>query len=240
MEEIHLLVKRFGVREIQFLDSNFLFSKRFIISFCEAVLHSDLDLAFCAPNGMRLESLDEEVCRLLARIGFYRANLGVESGSPEILRMVQKHAVPDQFRRKVPLLRKQGIYVVGNFMLGFPGETRDQMEQTLGLALSLDLSGANFAIYTPFPGTPLYEGLVKLGKLEANRTFRNYNYVTYDNELSALSARDLRRFRNWCAFRFLFRWRTVRTLAGVLKDRRLLGSIIKRVYGMYIQKLFTD
>ena len=78
LEEIRYLVNEFGVREIQFLDSNFIAIKRPIIELCNAILDSGLDLAFCAPNGTRLEAVDEEVCALLARIGFYRVNLAVD------------------------------------------------------------------------------------------------------------------------------------------------------------------
>jgi len=185
---------------------------------------------------MRLEWLDEELCEFLAKIGFYRANLGIESGSEEILNMIEKRALPETFYKKVPILRKNGIYTVGNFMLGFPNETKKQMKKTLKLALSLDLTGANFSIYVPLPGTRLFEEMVANGKIESQPNYHNYNYVTYENNLTELSAAQLRRFRNWCIIRFIFRWKKIKILFGFLRDKKMRQNLIHRIYGMYIQK----
>ena len=236
LAEIELLITRFGVREIQFLDSNFLFSKSYIMEFCRQVGRRGWNIAFAAPNGMRLDQLDEELAAALAGIGFYRANLGIESGSPEILQSVNKKTHPDVFRQKVPLLARHGIWTVGNFMLGFPGETRAQMLMTRNLALELPLTGANFAIYTPMPGTPMYERLTREGHLKDDHSYRNYNFVAYENNLTELSPDALHRFRNHCIMRFLLRPRTMRTVVSLLSDPAMRHSLLRRVYGMYGQK----
>ena len=236
LDEIQYLVDRFGVREIQFLDSNFIARRDHIVELCQAVINRSMDLAFCAPNGTRLEAVDDEVCGLLARIGFYRVNVGVESGSQEVLRSAQKGADLRQVVEKIALFRRHKIQVVGNFMLGFPGETHEQLIQTLRLALDLDLTAANFSIYVPFPGTGLYDTLVQEGKLPAEPMFQDYDYVNYGNDLSELSPDELKRFRNKCVRRFLLRWRTIGMLYGLLRDGMDWRSILRRLYGMYLGK----
>lgn len=239
MREIRLLVETYGVREIQFLDSNFVFSKKYLMELGQAILAAGLDVAVCAPNGTRLEAIDDDVARMLARIGFYRANIGIESGSQDMLTALSKRLDLKILPEKIALLRHHGILVVGNFMLGFPDESIDQMRKTLELALTLDLTGANFAIYTPLPGTPLYSSLLHKKILSGKNQFRGYNYVVYRNNLSELSPSALRRFRLWCIFRFLVRPRTLMTLFGLLTDREMRRSLLKRIYGMYIQKLLS-
>ena len=239
MAEIRLLVDNYGVREIQFLDSNFVFSKKYLMELGQAILDAGLEVVFCAPNGTRLEAIDDDVAQMLAKIGFYRANIGIESGSGEMLKTLSKRLDLDILPEKIALLRRHGILVVGNFMLGFPDETVEQMRQSLELALKLDLTGANFAIYTPLPGTPLYAGLVSKKLLPGKSRFQGYNYVVYRNDLSVLSPSALRRFRFWCMFRFLARPRTVMTLLGLFTDREMRRSLLKRIYGMYIQKLLS-
>lgn len=239
MKEIRLLVEVYGVREIQFLDSNFVFSKKYLMELGQAILDAGLDIAFCAPNGTRLEAIDDDVARMLERIGFYRANIGIESGSQEMLTTLSKRLDLDILPEKVALLRHYGILVVGNFMLGFPNESVDQMRKTLELALALDLTGANFAIYTPLPGTPLYNSLMHRKALSGKNNFQGYNYVVYRNSLSELSPSALRRFRLWCIFRFLSRPRTLMILYGLLADRDMRRSLLKRIYGMYIQKILS-
>lgn len=237
LAEIRYLAERFSVREIHFLDSNFIASKEYIKALCGLILENKLSLAFSAPNGSRLEWVDEEVCSLLKRIGFYRMNVGIESGSPEILRMVCKGFDFTHLSEKISLLRKYGIQVVGNFMLGFPGETKQQMEKTLELAMSLDLTTANFAVYTPMPGTKLYNDLLLEGKLDAAGDFRNHNYVSYENHLSELSPGQLKQFRNRCFLRFMVRWRTVKILYELLQSGLLYNNLTQRIYWMYISRL---
>ena len=224
------------MREIHFMDSNFISRKEYIQELCRRILEEKLSLTFCAANGTRLEAVDDEVCALLAQAGFYRANVGIESGSPEVLRRIQKGSRLEQIREKVALLRKHGIQVVGNFMLGFPDETRSQMEKSLELALSLDLTFANFWIYVPMPGTRLYEELTRAGKLPAMPDFRRHDFVSYENALSELSPPELRRFRNQCMLRFLARPRTVKTLCELLRSGMFWHSIVERFYWMYIAK----
>ncbi|OGR42576.1 MAG: hypothetical protein A2X28_11285 [Elusimicrobia bacterium GWA2_56_46] len=235
--EIKYLVSRFNVREIQFLDSNFTAKKEYIVALCRAILDSGLSLAFCAPNGGRLEHIDEEVCGLLERIGFYRINIGIESGDPAILRAVRKDLDLSLVDEKVRLLRRHGIQTVGNFMLGFPGETRLQMRKTLDLALSLDLTAANFSIYAPMPGTKLYDDLVSGEKIPRGRDFQNYNFVSYENSLSEMSPGELRKFRNYCVTAFILRWRTLKTIAELIKSGIAWNSLVQRIYWMYISKL---
>jgi len=235
--EIEYLVSRFGVREIQFLDSNFIARRDYIQELCALIRDRGLDLAYCAPNGTRLEAIDEEVCRLLASIGFYRVNVGVESGSQEVLDRVHKQSSLSLTAEKVALFRKYGIQVVGNFMLGFPGETRSQLEATLSMALSLDLNAANFSIYVPMPGTKLYERLVSEGKTSQSTDFSSRDYVNYENDLSDLSSSELRRFRNRCLARFYFRWRTIRLIVELVRGGISWESLVNRLYWMYGSKL---
>ena len=235
--EIRHLAENFGVREIQFLDSNFIFMKRYILELCDRIEALPWRLSLCAPNGSRVEAVDDEICRRLVQVGFYRVNVGIESGDPEILRGICKAADPDKFRKKVPLLRKHGIQVVGNFMIGFPDESRAQMNRTLRLALELDLSAANFSIYTPMPGTVLYDRLVAEGRLPADRDFTDFNFVRYRNDLSQLTPAQLKRFWAWCVLRFLLRPRTVVVVYELIRSGMLFGNLFPRLYWMYLSKL---
>ena len=78
--------------------------------------------------------------------------------------------------------------------------------------------------------------MVKDGIIDSDPDYRNYNYVTYENNLTELSAAQLRRFRNWCIIRFLFRWKTIKVLFEFLRDKKMRQSLIHRLYGMYIEK----
>jgi radical SAM superfamily enzyme YgiQ (UPF0313 family) len=93
----------------------------------QRIIAEKIDLSWCAPNGIRLDSVDADLARLMKASGCFQVNVGIESGSPRILRQIQKHLSLDLAARSVRTLRDAGLEVVGFFMLGFPGETRDDI-----------------------------------------------------------------------------------------------------------------
>lgn len=236
MNEIRLLANEYGVREIHFLDSNFIYKKDFFMKLSGAILDSGLDLTFCAPNGTRLEAIDEEVCERLARMRMWRVTVGVESGDKDILRSVNKGLDLDIVPSKVNMLRSHGIEVVGNFMLGFPDETREQLQKTLDLALALNLSGANFSIYTPMPGTALFNLLVDQGKLPRDGGFDKWNYSDYQNNLSKLEPEALGRFRRRSVLRFLLRPSIVTKVVKLLRHEGVRKTLFNRFINMYVKR----
>ena len=82
--------------------------------------------------------------------------LGLESGSDETLRLMNKQVTVEQGIRAVHLFSRAGIGTAGFFMVGYPGETVGSIEKTFALVLSLPLDEAWFTIPLPLPGTPLF------------------------------------------------------------------------------------
>ncbi|MFQ6112014.1 MAG: B12-binding domain-containing radical SAM protein, partial [Nitrospinota bacterium] len=98
--------------------------------------------------------------------GCYALSVGMESGSPRILRLVKKQLTKELIRSRVEMIARAGIEVCGFFILGFPGETREEIEDTIRFALELPLIRATFSNYQPFPGTEDFCRLVECGDVE--------------------------------------------------------------------------
>ncbi len=104
----------------------------------------------------RVDGLTPELARLMKRAGCIRVYLGLESGSDETLRLMNKRVTVDQGARAVRLFSQAGIGTAGFFMVGYPGESTGSIEKTFSLALSLPLDEASFTVPLPLPGTPLF------------------------------------------------------------------------------------
>ena len=104
------------------------------------------------------KNLDEELLGLMARSGLYELMLSIESGNQEVLRrLIRKPTRLDQVRRMVTAARSLGIRVHGLFVIGLPGETPAQIEDTFRFARGLKLHGATFSVACPLPGSELEE-----------------------------------------------------------------------------------
>jgi len=166
LAEIKALYDDHGIREFHIVDDNFTFDKTFAKDFLSNLKKLKLDISWAVPNGIRIDTLDDELLRLMKETGLYLISLGIESGSDRILRLMKKNTSTGQIRRSVELIRKHGIDIAGFFILGFPGETTEDMQKTIAFSLELDLIRANFFTYLPFPGTESFEALKREGKLD--------------------------------------------------------------------------
>jgi radical SAM superfamily enzyme YgiQ (UPF0313 family) len=226
MAEIRLLTQEYGVREIQFYDSNCAHRAGPLRQVLQQIIDEGIDITWCAPNGIRLDSVDAELVRLMKDSGCFQVNVGIESGSPRILKQIRKGITPDLARRAVRLLRAGGLEVVGFFMMGFPGETRDEIRQTIRLALELPLTGASFSIYSPLPGTEDYRQLWKDGHPDLDAV-NALDFVSYENNLSEVPARELRAMQRLAYLRFHLRPPVLRSFIRNLNSLakiRLVGQ----------------
>ncbi len=152
-EEIDLLVNEFGVKEIHIEDDNFTFNADYAKEFCRMALKRKPGLHFSTPNGVRLDTLDRELLNLMKRAGWYIIHCGVESGSDRVLRSVNKSLSTAVIAEKIALIRSCELPTAGYFILGLPGETREDMEKTIAFAVSSGLDWAQFASFLPIPGS---------------------------------------------------------------------------------------
>jgi radical SAM superfamily enzyme YgiQ (UPF0313 family) len=159
LDEMELLVRKHGVREIQILDSNCIQDKARMIRICRGILERRLDISWSCPNGVKAHSVDEELAEWMAKSGCHFVFLGIESGSRRIQKLIRKDLDLDRLPEKIAILKRSGINVGGFFMLGFPGETRDEISETVNLALSLDIDVAALSVLVPLPGSEIFEQL---------------------------------------------------------------------------------
>lgn len=133
---------------------------------CRGLIDSRLPIRFSAR--LRGDRTDREFFRLLALAGCERVNIGVESASETILRSMDKLIDLGKVRQSIAWAREFGLRTVAFYMLGFPGETVAQAQETIDFALELGSDYAQFLPVMPFPGTPLFKDALAAGGLSGD------------------------------------------------------------------------
>lgn len=165
LKEIELLVSE-GYKEIYFDDDNFAHDKKRAHRILDTMLERKWDLTWSLPNGVALYRLDRSLLKKMKASGCHSLNLPIESGSQRVLKLMKKPLNLKVVPGLIEIMKEFGIYTVGMFMIGTPGETKEDMEKTLELAVDLKKLGLDyveFFITIPLPGTQIYEECIQKG-----------------------------------------------------------------------------
>lgn len=153
VDEIEQILS-YGIDRINVADDLFVSSSGKVKEVCDEILFRGLRFTWSAFA--RVNTVDLKTLNLMRKAGCDSISFGVETGNPEMLKLIRKGITLDQVRRAVSLCREAGIIAHTSFIVGLPGETPDTLRQTSMFAASLgSLYGYHFL--TPFPGTTVRE-----------------------------------------------------------------------------------
>jgi radical SAM superfamily enzyme YgiQ (UPF0313 family) len=165
--EIRMLQQRHGIREFHMVDDNFTLELDYAKDFMRALLAEGIKASWATPNGIRLERLDKELLQLMRQAGFYSLSVGIESGSDRIRIKMKKGSTIAKIWKDLRMVAEVGgIDMTGFFILGFPGETREDIEKTIAFAKELPLQRATFHSFIPLPGTEVWRQMEASGELD--------------------------------------------------------------------------
>jgi radical SAM superfamily enzyme YgiQ (UPF0313 family) len=159
VEEIEHLVNKYGSKGIYFISDNFTIRKRETIEICELIKKEKLDIEWVCDT--RVDLVSRDLLRKMKDAGCKTIWFGVESGSPRILERINKGVTLEQTEHAFKLCREEGIQIACSFILGIPGETVKDMEASLKFAKRLDPDWCGFNIYIAYPGSILYEEILR-------------------------------------------------------------------------------
>lgn len=235
IEEIESLKHDYQVREIQILDDNFTINKKRVLRFCGEMKSKDLKMHIAFPNGVRLDTLDEDILSALKDAGAYSITVGIESGSQRILNHMKKSLTLSLIKEKVSLIKKYGFEINAFFIIGYPEETKEDIEKTIKFARELPIGVAHFSCFLPLPGTEITQELLKnriLKHIDYNELF--YSKVPFSPK--NISKKELKRLQRKAFLSFFLRARILIGLMSRLKSYRHLISILKRAKDYILSK----
>ncbi|MCX7591620.1 MAG: B12-binding domain-containing radical SAM protein, partial [Kiritimatiellae bacterium] len=143
--------EKFGIDEFFFYDDTFTIDRQRVLEICRAVKEAGLDVFW--DIRARVSNVDHEMLKALYEAGCRRIHFGIESGNERILKIIRKGVDLHRAREIFTFCRDLGIETLAYFMLGFPEEGPQEIEDTIRYALSLDCDYVHVAVTTPFPGT---------------------------------------------------------------------------------------
>ncbi|MFH1063150.1 MAG: cobalamin-dependent protein [Candidatus Omnitrophota bacterium] len=162
ISEIRHLIDTYGIKELQFEDDNLTFDKKRAMAIFQQIITENLDILWTTPNGVALWAMDEAMLLKMKQSGCYRLCLALESGDQEVLhKIINKPLDLQKAKHLISFAYKQGFETDAFFVIGFPGETKQQIKRTFSFGRGLEVSNVNYYIATPYPGTKLYEQCVK-------------------------------------------------------------------------------
>jgi len=128
VDQLVELYKRDGYQLFHMLDS---LANPFMTELAKELIERDMSLYMDFYMRVSKEVCDPEITHLWRRGGLYRVRLGVETGSPRLLKLMGKEITVDQSRAAIKSLAQAGVKTTTYFVIGFPGETEDDFQQTL-------------------------------------------------------------------------------------------------------------
>jgi len=199
----------FNIRKDRVLELSKLFKRLGFRWSCTARCHSDY-----------------ETLKAMADAGARLFIVGFESGDPQILKNIKKGATLEMARTFVKNCKKVGIAVHGDFIIGLPGETRESIERTIEFAKELDTETIQVSIAHAYPGTEMYQELVRIGSLVdrplSDARGHQLPHIEYPGLSRAEMMEGVNRLYDSYYFRPRVAWRIVRNALWDSHERKRL------------------
>jgi radical SAM superfamily enzyme YgiQ (UPF0313 family) len=143
-----------NVRNVVFIDDTFNVPVNRFKDICRLMIRKRY--GFNWFSYFRCSNADEECVRLMAESGCKGVFLGIESGSPTILKNMAKAATIEKYARGIHWLREHGVLTFGSFITGFPGETEETVEETIDFIRTNPPDFYRSQMWYCEPGTPIF------------------------------------------------------------------------------------
>lgn len=156
-EMMQHLKEKYGVRHIMFVDDLFLASRIRVTELCHLLIESGLKMTWSCTA--RVDTVKEDLLKLMRSAGCWEISFGLETGSDSLLKKMDKAASTEKSEVAVKWTDQAGIRTKGLFMLGYPGETAETITATKDFIRRIPMRIMNLTKFTPYPGSPIYVDL---------------------------------------------------------------------------------
>ena len=160
-EDIKYLKDTYGIGGVNFQDDLLVVSRQRITELCRVL--KPLNVIW--DGQARAEQVDYDLLKLMKDAGCVSIGVGVETGSPKMLKAMNKQTTVDNIENAVRSAQKLDLGLKIQLIFGFPGESRETVQETVDMFKRLHHPARAFNIMTPIPGSPLYARLLSQGKL---------------------------------------------------------------------------
>ena len=192
VDELEMLHNKYGESQFTFYDDAFTINRKNTLELCAEIKARKLNIEWDCET--RVDAVDKELLEKMRDAGCITVWFGVESGSEKILGAMHKKINREQVREAFKTAQKAGLMTIASSVIGFPGETEETAWETINFINSLNPDDIGCYIATPYPGTPMYDEVVKNGWLRIT-DFNKYDTATPTFETPYLSMEKLREIK---------------------------------------------
>jgi anaerobic magnesium-protoporphyrin IX monomethyl ester cyclase len=239
-DEIEDLVTNHGVGFFILADEEPTINKKKFVEFCQELIDRGLNERVKWGINTRVTDIyrDRDLLKFYRKAGLVHISLGTEAAAQMKLDLFNKETTVAQNKEAIRLLREADIFTEAQFIVGLDNETKETLEETFQMAWDWQPDLANWAMYTPWPFTPLFQEIK--GQVEVF-DFSKYNFVTPIMKPAALTRGELldgvmKNYRRFYMRKALFHypWR------GTGFRRKYLLGCLKAFLKAGVQRTFYD
>lgn len=235
--EIEHLYNNYGVDEFHVEDDIFNLHKPRVRELMKEVQRRwPGKMKFAFPNGLRADILDRETVNAMCDGGTYAVCIAIETVTPRLQKLIDKHLDIEKAKRALEYFNDRGIQVTCFFMLGFPTETKEELQATIDFALHTPMTLAYFFTVIPQPNTPLFDLALKENKAITLDTAKvdSGSYRAYMSWYERVYGYPLGKAIRMANLRFYF---TPRRALQVLKHWKLKSLLV--TFRVFLQVVFN-
>jgi radical SAM superfamily enzyme YgiQ (UPF0313 family) len=199
--DIRHLYDTYNIRHFEFLDDIFNLDRDRLIRFCDLIINSSMKITLAFPNGLRGDILDAQQLSKLQQAGTIFIAFAIETGSPRLQKLIKKNVQLSKIKENIEIAHSLRIHSHGFFMIGFPGETLEEMRMTVEFMVSSKLHSVALFVAMPFEGTELGTIAKETGKVPVSDFCLSYYTKGFVN-LTDVPSREVNRIRRRALLKF--------------------------------------
>tara|TARA_Y100000590_G_scaffold1215_1_gene1563 strand:+ start:136 stop:1452 length:1317 start_codon:yes stop_codon:yes gene_type:complete len=187
VEEIKYWIDNYNISSFVFRDPVFSINRKHTIELCNEIIKSNLKIEFNVET--HLNNLDDEISELLVKAGMTMIKVGIESVDSNVLKSSKRKTIETDVQlQKIRKIEKLKVKVVTMYIIGMVGDSIKTVNDTINYAKKLNTYISQFSIFTPYPGTPLFDEYKNIINTKKFEDFNQYNLVfnhaNFDNQLA--------------------------------------------------------
>ena len=203
LEEIEECINKYKISNFYFSADSFTFDRDWVIKFCNIITNKKLKINWLCNT--RADCIDEDMVTNMKKAGCWGMSIGVESGSQSILNKIGKGIKLETIAETFNMLNKNKIVTLAHFMIGFPWDNYETVNETIKYALKLKCTLIDFNIVIPFHGTALRKIFEQYNLLSIDCPLERTDYRIPTAKTLYLSSDELIKLRKKALFKVYFR-----------------------------------
>lgn len=239
IQEIKSLIETYNMEAFYFVEDNFFGNQERARKICELMVENGLDhIAWGAAT--RSEEVDYETMVMAKNAGCRMVTIGFESGSQRILEVLNKGNTLTDADKACETIRKAGLMVHGNIIIGNPSETLAEIEESRDFLKRSQIYSPEVYFFTPYPGTQAWDFLQKENKVSSDFDWSRFNQEEIVFNLSAVPTRILEKMRTkiYMSYYLHHKKYAFELFCSILKHPKIPAIKLYKTFKPYIKSFF--